>query len=151
MPYAVRDKVEKELARLQEEGTIESVEVSDWAAPIVPVIKSDKSTVRICGDFRVTVNPVSKLDSYPLPRVDDFFEKLEGGQKFTKLDLSQAYQQLPLEEESKWYTVVNTHKGLFRYVRLPFGIPSAPGIFQHMMDTLLQGIPGVIHILMTFW
>ena len=112
MPYAVRDKVEKELARLQEEGTIEAVEVSDWAAPIVPVIKSDKSTVRICGDFRVTVNPVSKLDSYPLPRVDDLFAKLEGGQKFTKLDLSQAYQQLPLDEESKRYTVVNTHKGM---------------------------------------
>ena len=53
MPYAVRDKVEKELARLQEEGTIEAVEVSDWAAPIVPVVKSDKSTVRICGDFEL--------------------------------------------------------------------------------------------------
>ena len=144
MPYAVRDKVEKELARLQEEGTIEAVEVSDWAAPIVPVINSDKSTVRICGDFRVTVNPVSKLDSYPLPRVDDLFARLEGGQKFTKLDLSQAYQQLPLDEESKRYTVVNTHKGLFRYVRLPFGISSAPGIFQRVMDTLLQGIPGVV-------
>ena len=121
MPYAVWDKVEKELALLQEEGTIEAVEVSDWAAPIVAVIKSDKSTVRICGDFRVTVNPVSKLDSYPLPRVDDLFAILEGGQKFTKLDLSQAYQQLPLDEESKQYTVVNTHKGLFCYVRLQFG------------------------------
>ena len=108
------------------------------------LIKSDKSTVRICGDFRVTVNPVSKLDSYPLPRVNDLFAKLEGGQKFTKLDLGHAYQQLPLDEESKRYTVVNTHKGLFRYVRLPFGISSAPGIFQRVVDTLLQGILGVI-------
>ena len=74
--------------------------------------------------------------------MEDLFAKLEGGQKFTKLDLSQAYQQLPLDEESKRYTVVNTHKGLFRYVRLPFGISSAPGILQHVMDTLLQGIPG---------
>ena len=74
--------------------------------------------------------------------MEDLFAKLEGGQKFTKLDLSQAYQQLPLDEESKQYTVVNTHKGLFRYVRLPFGISSAPGILQHVMDILLQGIPG---------
>ena len=63
---------------------------------------------------------------------------------FTKLDLSQAYQQLPLDEESKQYIVVNTHKGLFRYVRLPFGISSAPGIFQRVMDILLQGISGVV-------
>ena len=76
--------------------------------------------------------------------MDDLFAKLEGGQKFTKLDLSQAYRQLPLDEELKRYIVVNTHKGLFRYVRLPFGIPSTPGIFQRVMDTLLQGIPGVI-------
>ena len=63
---------------------------------------------------------------------------------FTKLDLSQAYQQLPLDEESKQYIVVNTHKGLFRYVKLPFGISSAPGIFQCVMDILLQGISGVV-------
>ena len=62
VPYAMRDKVEKELKRLQEEGTIEPVEFSEWAAPIVPVLKPD-GNVRICGDFRVTVNPVSKLDN----------------------------------------------------------------------------------------
>lgn len=64
VPYAFREKVEKELQRLQAEGAVEPVETSDWAAPIVPVLKADKSSVRICGDFRVTVNPVSKLDKY---------------------------------------------------------------------------------------
>ncbi len=131
--YALKDKVEQELSRLQKEGVITPVQFSDWAAPIVPVIKSDGS-IRICGDYSVTVNAVSKLDSYPLPRVDDLFTAMSGGKLFTKLDLSHAYQQLPLAEESKKYTTINTTKGLFQYERLPFGISSAPAIFQRTMD-----------------
>ena len=144
VPYALREKVDMELDRLKEEGTLEPVEISEWAAPIVPVLKSDKQSVRLCGDFRLTVNPVSKLDRYPIPKVEDLFAKLSKGKCFTKLDLSQAYQQLPLEEESKKFVVINTHKGLFQYTRLPFGISSAPGIFQRVMDSLLQGIKGVV-------
>ena len=108
------------------------------------VLKQDKSRVRICGDFSVTVNPVSKLDKYPIPKVNDLFAKLGKGKYFSKLDLSHAYQQLPLEESSKKYVVVNTHKGLFQFTRLPFGISSAPGIFQRVIETLLQGIEGVV-------
>ena len=88
------------------------------------------------------MNPVAKLDKYPIPKVEDLFVKLTGGRTFTKIDLSQAYLQVPLDEESKKYVVVNTHKGLFRYTRLPFGILAAPGIFQRVMDNILQGIPG---------
>jgi len=71
VPYALRGKVEEELERLVREGTLEPIQVADWAAPIVPVLKGDKSSVRICGDFRQTINPVSKLDSYPIPKVGD--------------------------------------------------------------------------------
>ena len=94
IPYAMRSKVEDELTRLVAEGILEPVDYSDWAAPIVAVIKSDKTSVRVCGDFRMTVNPISKLNRYPMPRVEDLFATLGGGQSFTKLDLSQAYQQL---------------------------------------------------------
>ena len=92
----------------------------------------------------MTVNPVSKLDRYPIPKVSDLFAQLGKGKFFSKLDLSYAYQQVPLEEESKKYVVINTHKGLFTYTRLPFGIASAPGIFQRVIESLLQGIEGVI-------
>ena len=73
VPYALRDLVDKELTRLQQEGTLEPVEISEWAAPIVVVLKCDKKSVRICGDFSVTVNPVSKLDRYPIPKIEDLF------------------------------------------------------------------------------
>lgn len=140
VPYAMKVKVEEELARLQRLGIIEPVKFSRWAAPIVPVLKEDH-TARICGDYKVTVNQVCKLEEYPLPRIDDLFAMLAGGKLFTKLDMSQAYQQLLLDKDSKEYVTINTHKRLFKYNRLVFGVASSPAIFQRTMDTLLQGIP----------
>ena len=102
------------------------MEVAEWAAPIVPVLKSDKTSVRICGDFRLTVNPISPLDNYPIPKVEDLFARLAKGKQFTKLDLSQAYQQLPLDEESKQFVVINTHKGLFQFTMLGSSPPFDP-------------------------
>ena len=144
VPYAMRAMVEEELDRLVQLKILEPVQFADWAAPIVPVLKSDKKSLQICGDFKMTVNSASKLDAYPIPKIEDLFARLSGGICFSKLDLSQAYQQLELEEDSKQFVVVNTHKGLFRYNRLPFGISSAPGIFQRTMESLLQDIPSVI-------
>ena len=129
VPYCIRSKVDSQIDKLLEQNIIEPVPFSDWAAPIVPVLKSDKS-IRICGDFKLTVNRVSKLDRYPIPKIADLFTELSGGTTFTKLDMSQAYQQLELDDQSKSYAVINTHRGLFRYNRLPFGISSAPGIFN---------------------
>lgn len=143
VPYALKPKIEAELERLEKEGTIEPVRFSEWAAPIVPIVKPDKS-IRICGDYKVTVNRASKLENYPIPKTEDLLATLGGGQKFTKLDMSQAYQQLLLDEDSRQYVTVNTHKGLYRYNRLPYGVASAPGIFQRTMDNLLQGIPFVV-------
>ena len=144
VPYAMRELVEKELDHLTQQGVLEPVQFADWAAPIVPVLKSDKKSLRICGDFKMTVNAASRLDAYPIPRVEDLLAKLAGGKSYSKLDLSQAYQQLELDEDSKNYVVINTHKGLFRFNRLPFGVSSAPGIFQRTMESLLHDIPSVV-------
>ena len=137
--------VDKELDKLVNDAVIEPVHFAEWAAQIVPVLKSDKASVRICGDFKVTVNRVSKLDHYPIPKIEDLFAKLADGKKFSQLDTSQAYQQLVLDDQSKQYVVINTYRGLFYYNRLPYGISSAlAGIFQHTMETLLQGIANVV-------
>ena len=100
VPFALREKVEKELERLQKQGVIEPVQFASWAAPIVPVEKTD-GTIRICGDYKVTVNRAAELDKYPIPRIDDLFASLAGGERFTKLDLSHAYQQILLDPESR--------------------------------------------------
>ena len=115
VPYAMKGKVEEELERLKREGIIEPVQHAEWAAPIVPVMKSDGKSVRMCGDFKLTANRASKVDRYPIPRVEDLFATLAGGKTFTTLDMSQAYQQLVLEEGSRNVVVINTHRGLFRY------------------------------------
>ena len=124
----MKEKIEKELDRLTSSGVLEPIQFSEWASPIVPVLKSDR-IVRICGDFKVTLNSVSKLDHHSIPKIEDLFATLSGGKLFSKLDVSQAYQQVELYDVSKQYTVINTHKELFQYRRLPFGIASAPGIF----------------------
>ena len=142
VPLALKEKVELELEKLESMGIISPVQYSNWAAPIVPVLKRN-GTVRICGDYKTTVNQAAIIESYPLPRVEQLFANLSGGKCFTKLDMSQAYLQLPLTDESKEYVTINTHKGLFKYNRLPFGVSSAPAIFQRTMETLLQGIQGV--------
>lgn len=142
VPYALRSKVEDELDRLEKDQIIEKLQISNWAAPIVPIVKQDGS-VRICGDYKLTANQAAKTDTYPLPKIEDLFASLSGGKSFTKLDLAHAYQQIPLDEQSKQYTTINTHKGLYRYNRLPFGVASAPSIFQRTIENILQGIPQV--------
>ena len=91
----------------------------------------------------MTVNQALAIEEYPLPTPEELFSTLAGGKVFSKLDLSQAYLQLPVDEASKVYLTVNTHKGLYAYNRLPFGLASGPAIFQRTMDTVLQGIQGV--------
>ena len=84
------------------------------------------------------------VDQYPLSKPQDLFATLSGGKQFSKIDLLQAYLQFELDEESRKLVIVNTHQGLYKYNRLPFGVASDPALFQKVMDTILQGIPGVI-------
>ena len=91
----------------------------------------------------MTINPALHVEHYPLPRIEDLFASLSGGQHFSKIDLSNAYLQMPVEEQSRKYLTITTSKGLFCYNRLAFGITSAPAMFQRAMDQVLQGLPNV--------
>ena len=86
------------------------------------------------------MNRAAITDSYTLPCIEDLFASLSGGQLFSKLDLAHTYQQIPLDEDSQLFTTINTHKGLYCYNRLPFGVAPALTIFQRAIETLLQGI-----------
>jgi predicted aspartyl protease len=139
VPFAIKDAISQELKSLEQQGIITPITHSQWAAQIVAVPKRH-GRFRICGDFKVTVNQALAVEEYPLPTTEEMFATLSGGKVFSELDLSQAYLQLPVNDASKPFLVINTHRGLYMYNRLPFGVASAPAIFQKTMETVLQGI-----------
>ena len=143
VPFAIKEKIERELDELESNGVITKITHSEWAAPIVPVPKKN-GRFRICGDYKVTLNQALDVDQYPLPKPDDLFATLAGGKQFSTLDLSQAYTQVPLDDESAKLVAIHTHRGLYKYNRLPFGVASAPAMFQKLTDTVLRDIPHVI-------
>lgn len=142
VPFALRNAVASELQSLVESGVLVPVKHSEWATPLVVVPKANNK-VRICGDYKVTLNRCLRTDYYPLPTMEDTFVALHGCKWFTVLDLSTAYQQLQLHPESQPLVTVNTHLGLFQYTRMPYGITSAPSIFQAVMDDMLKGLDRV--------
>ena len=119
---------------------VETAEIS--TTPIVPVLKPS-GQVRICGDFKVSVNQYLDLIQYPLPLIEEVFERISSGQVFSKLDLSDAYLQVELDDESKRHVVITTYRGLYRYNRVCFGLSSEPAIFQGIIEQILRTVKKV--------
>ncbi|XP_048513423.1 uncharacterized protein LOC125501460 [Athalia rosae] len=141
--HALKPLIENEIERLVSLDHLEPVEVSEWATPIVPVFKSN-GNIRICGDFKITVNPHIIMNKYPLHTIDDIFSALQGGLTFTELDLRHAYMQFEVDESCRDLLTIITHKGSFRYKKIPEGIAPAPADVQKKMDECLAGINGTI-------
>ncbi|XP_065058440.1 uncharacterized protein K02A2.6-like [Rhopilema esculentum] len=147
IPYHMRQKVKEALKKLEKEDTIERVPADNgtpWVSPIVIVPKKD-GAVRICVDMRVANNAINRI-RHPIPTVDDVSCALNGAKFFSKLDLSQAYHQLELSEESRNITTFSTQVGLFRYKRLNYGTNASAEIFQYTLQKALQGLNGVQNI-----
>ncbi|UYV61734.1 K02A2.6-like [Cordylochernes scorpioides] len=143
VPFSIKEKIDKELDRLEKSQIIEKVNASDWSTPLVTVIKSN-GELRLCGDFKNTLNNCIEDEKYPLPTIETMLGNLGGNKNFTKLDLSSAYHQIEMDEASKNLLVVSTHRGLYRYNRLPFGISPASAIFQRCMDSLFHDVPNTV-------
>ncbi|XP_015780595.1 PREDICTED: uncharacterized protein K02A2.6-like [Acropora digitifera] len=141
VPFAIRSKYEEALEKLVAEDIIEKVEHSEWASPTVPIVKPN-GDLRICGDYSVTINKFSVMEQYPIPSLEELLSNLSGGTRFTKIGLSQAYHQLELTPESRKYTTINTHQGLYQYKRLTYGVTSAVSIFQRTIENVLKDLPG---------
>ena len=108
IPFALRPRVEEEHNRLEDMGIISKVHTSEWATTVVRVVKKN-GKVRVCGDFKETLNPQLMVDQYPLPRIEDILASLSEGEKFTKLDLRQAYLHMEMSDKSERYLTVKTH------------------------------------------
>lgn len=141
--YALKPKLEEEFERLIRLGHLEKVDSSEWATPIVPVLKSNKK-IRVCGDFKITLNEYLKTTKRPFPRIDDIFEALQNGTTFSQLDLPHAYMQIPIDKESRDLLTITTHKGLFRFTKMLEGTSVAQGEFVQIMEECLQGIPNTV-------
>ena len=133
VPFALREKVDMALDRAVKDGTLEKVDSSDWASPTVNVTKSS-GDIRLCSDFKNTLNPQILVDEYPQPTGEELFSELAGCKYFTKLDLSKCFEQFIIAEECRNYLTINTHRGLFRHRRMPYGIACAPAICQRFME-----------------
>ncbi|XP_011883701.1 PREDICTED: uncharacterized protein K02A2.6-like, partial [Vollenhovia emeryi] len=139
IPYAIQEKVNRELDLMEKSGVIKRIDHSEWASPLVVVPKPNRR-VRITGDLKNTVN--SHVTQYPLATPEQIFHTVSGSNIFSKLDGNNAYHQMEVEEECKKFLVVNTHRGLYQYNVLPQSIASSPAIFQEFADKMLQDVRG---------
>ena len=143
----MRQKVKEALKKLEKEDIIEHVpddKGTPWVSPIVVVPKKD-GAVRICVDMPVANNAINRIRHH-IPTVDDVSCALNGAKFFSKRDLSQAYHQLELSEESRNITTFSTQLGLFRYKRLNYGTNASAEIFQYTLQKAQQGLNGVQNI-----
>jgi len=137
LPFALREAVDKEIDSMLARGIIEPSTAS-FASPIVVVKKPDGSN-RICIDFR-KLNKVTIFDPEPMPQMQDIFAELSGSQYFSKFDFCMGYWQVPMCEGDKDFTTFVTHRGLFRFNVMPFGLVNAPATFSRIMRKLLNGL-----------
>lgn len=135
------DRVKEELQRMEQLGVIvPETEPTDWCSPMVPVLKPNGS-VRICVDLK-KLNTNVKREYFPLPTVEDTLAKLAGSTVFSTLDANSGFWQIPLTEKASKLTTFITPFGRFRFLRMPFGITSAPEIFHRRVQSLLDGVTG---------
>ena len=133
LPFSSKEVVEKEIQVMLDLEIIEPSK-SPYSSPVVLVRKKDGSC-RFCIDFR-GLNKITVFDAEPIPNVEDLFVRLAHSWFFTKIDLAKGYWQILVLPEDRPKTAFATHQGLFQFIRMPFGLVSAPAVFARMMRML---------------
>lgn len=137
LPIAQREVAEKEMEKMIDQGIIQRSN-SPWAAPIVLARKRD-GTWRFCVDYR-RLNSVTRKDAYPLPRIDESLDSLAGAKYFCTADMASSFWQVSVKEDDRPKTAFITHKGLFEFRHMPFGMANSPKTFERLMDIVLSGL-----------
>ena len=135
IPHAAQQEVAQLLKEMQDSNVIKP-STSAWASPIVLVKKKD-GTLRFCVDYRA-LNKVTVADAFPLPIIDDLLDQLGKSRYFSTLDLKSGYWQIQVHPSSQAKTAFTTHKGLFEFRVMPFGLMNAPTAFQRLMQQILS-------------
>lgn len=143
IPMPLENAVNRKLEQLLNRDIIERKEgPASWVSPLVVVGKSNGEP-RVCLDLR-RVNEAVLRERHPMPTVDDYLSRLGEGKYWSKLDIKEAFLQVELAPESRDVTTFITNTGLYRFKRLPFGLVTAPEVFQKVMDQILTGCPGTM-------
>ncbi|GJZ45132.1 putative reverse transcriptase domain-containing protein [Tanacetum coccineum] len=124
-----------QLQELQDKGFIRPSH-SPWGAPVLFVKKKDGS-FRMCIDYR-ELNKLTVKNRYPLPRIDDLFDQLQGSRFFSKIDLRSGYHQLRVHEDDIPKTAFRTRYGHFEFTVMPFGLTNAPAVFMDLMNRVCK-------------
>lgn len=132
-PLALLDKIEQKLNYLLASEIIEPVyDFSQWVSPLVTIVK-ENGDLRLCVDMR-RANLAIKRESHLMPTFEDFLPRLKNAKVFSRLDIKDAFHQIELSESSRYITTFITHRGMYRYKRLMFGISCAPEMFQKVLE-----------------
>lgn len=114
VPYALKSAAYAEIDRMVSNGTLKPVDVNEqiieWASPVVYAAKKN-GQIRLCGDFKSTINKYMIKDQYPYPTLDDILSKLNGCKIFSVIDLKDAFLQVKVSEQSRKFLVIATHRG----------------------------------------
>lgn len=137
LPMHKQEEAERILTDMISSGVVEPSS-GPWSSPIVLVQKKDGS-LRFCVDYR-KVNTMTEKDSYPLPRINDSLDMLGGATWFSTLDLASGYWQIEVKEEDRPKTAFVTHRGLYQFCVMPFGLCNAPATFERLMERVLGGL-----------
>ena len=124
-----------QLQELLDKGFIRP-SVSPWGAPVLFFKKKDGS-MSLCIDYR-ELNKVTVRNKYPLPRIDNLFDQLQGAKKFSKIDLSSGYHQLKIKKDDVPKTAFHTRYGHCEFLVMPFGLTNAPAVFMNLMNRVFQ-------------
>lgn len=143
LPLAVDDEIEQMVQKLLESGIIEEDhQPAGWVSPVVPARKAN-GELRLCVDLRAA-NQAVQLEHYPMPNIEVALMDIKSAKLFSIIDLVSAYHHLELEPNSRDITKFVVRSGVYKFLRLPFGIKSAPEIFQRFLATSLRKIRNVI-------
>ena len=145
VPFAVLEDLNTAYDAGIRKGVWIPTQFNEYGTPVVPVVKTtspgqQQKKLRVCGDYSVTVNQHLQTHRHPIPLPEDLMRRLGGGYYFTKVDLADAYSQIKLGPESQKKLALSTHRGVLLQTRLSFGISSAPGYFQEIMDQLTSDL-----------
>ena len=137
IPFVLRHTIDDMVDDMLQQGIIRPSH-SPWASPVVLVAKKDGSK-RFCVDYR-RLNSATKLDVFPLPRIDDSLDLLSHSKFFTTLDLASGYWQVKVAPDAVEKTAFTTVSGLYEFLVMPFGLCNAPATFQRLMESVLAGL-----------